>query len=1142
VAFDQSLQIIPGKPSFTVLWSSTPTSSGHYLGAFLYGSIGTPTPGVTAQRLVQQVIPNIRFVFNVGFLVLGQQPPSSATPQAQAFASSVLQTVASYPQINTGQGLGGMILWLDALDRFDRASAFGLFTPTANITGSYPQQLDQTSHRLFDAGGDSRLLSVNPGAPAAQLVATAAMTIALQSPGGPIALSFGPSPYYAGVAASPATLTIELDTSQPNAGCLLFGGGAGSGLRNFELGFQHGFAPQGGLGGGNDAKPFRIFQPLLDRDEVLQGATVSAALNPLIPTTAAYNALQISRPGTPIVSGYRTRLGDKVSLAPMGAALFRATPCLGERSYFAPAGAFSIAAAGPVANRGLLGGLSAVEYLEFADGDVLTFVPGQNAGIASTTVTDTVDGQPQSYTTFAPAAAPDLTASQVSWAQLTPAGARDYICESDLAPMFAGPQPPSDPAAALDFKSFALRQLVPATASPAMPLLPYASLDFGNAGTDADMAAAFEHGFVAPTRLRGLEVLPPGGTTDGAIWAVTPQGYIARFDNGVMTSITLGTIDSKKSKDSSAALSFGSTTNPLTQELGNAFLANQQFIVVTCLTAALKDRYTASVNLSGWEFDVSLPDPSEIVPGAYRTVLLIKSAAGSVKRFAAEPYAWTAYATFNNPADDVNGQILSNWLAAYLAQAEAFYADGNGLTGLASFVELINDPDWNGYLYLHVPITTGDLDPSIQFLTAGIDPSQFFAHHVGCALNHTTVAGNAYQANSSYLGLVHYLRPGADPDNLVGAPPYVPQSVDYDFQLLTLEARFENSVLVNFRSSAQLLMSRLFGDAVLPSSPDPRVTATDALMIFGTMQTADDVPHYVFATAKDASSTFFLSGAAFERVEIDRAVVAVGTTVDVNGFRTATFQMSGWFGLLPAAKFDVLSYAAVSFDKLALDMLFQTGQPSSYVLRTEGVTLTQMPGRLAQDDELITSASAAANTIYRPKSLAAGFPLEVTRLMTVTDTSQTPASLGYRDLATQVSLGSPSLSGAWYGLEFDLPLGGGGALSSGSLFTAKMLFAWAPNGGGQIAIKPFFMLQGPGGANLTLEIEGVLKLGAAGILLMQNKRGQFVLELASLGITVLSKSFPPAGTTNLLLAGVGTDTQRYLGWFGAYVEATPGKK
>ena len=273
------------------------------------------------------------------------------------------------------------------------------------------------------------------------------------------------------------------------------------------------------------------------------------------------------------------------------------------------------------------------------------------------------------------------------------------------------------------------------------------------------------------------------------------------------------------------------------------------------------------------------------------------------------------------------------------------------------------------------------------------------------------------------------------------------------------------------------------------------------------------------------------------RIEIDRAVVQVGNTADSQGFRVATFQMSGWFGLLPAT-FDVLSFAAVQFDQLSLAMRFQPGQPSSYALSTDGVTLGQMPPRAAIAGEQITAASAAANTIYRAASLASGFPLSLARLMTVSDTSQTPASLGYRDLATQISLGGKAPAAPWYGLELDLPLGGGGALSSGSLFTAKMLFAWMPGGSGDVAIQPYFMLQGPGGANLTLEIEGVLKLGAAGIYLSRNTAGQFILQLASLGITVLSRSFPPAGTTNLLLAGVAQGDQRFLGWFGAYVEQT----
>jgi hypothetical protein len=1136
MAFDQVLPIIKGTPAFNLLWSSQPTPSGHYVGAFLYGSIPNPPANATARMLIG-LFPNPNYIYNVGFVVLGQRPTSATQQQQTAFANSITAFAGSnYPKLGGNYGIGGMILWLDQLGPIDRATSLGLFMPAANVQSVYPYRLDQGGHRLFDSGGANRLLAIAAGGPAAQLAATGDMTIALQSPA-PLPLSFGSASYYAGLAVSPQSLVIQLDSAQSNAGCMTFSGPVGPGLRNFELGFEHGCTPQSGLGTSGDPTPFRLFHPLPDSAEALAGAAVEAQLNPLIPTNSAYNTLKVTR-SDPFITGYRTRLGDKVTIAPKtGTALFQATPCLATRAYFAPSGHFVLDSQAPsgAPAGGLMGGLSSVEYLEFAKGDTLSFVPGSNAGIASTTVTD-ADGAP--YTTFAPG--PDDKTSQASWATLTPAAMRKYVCESDLSPLF-GTTPSTAP---LSFAAFALAQVKAGQASPLIPLLPQAALDFGpdgqsgNAGAAPAVATAFERQYVAPTRLLGLETAPQAANDDAT--TVTPQGYVVTFAGGSIQSITLGSI--APGSDSTAALSFTkpSTSTPLWQGVCNAFLANQQFIVATCLPAELKDSYNASAKLSGWFFKVAtLPQPAEVVPGAYQIVLIIKSATGTIKSLAAEPYAWTARSIFTDIDNDKTGQMLSNWLVAYLAQAEALYNNDQGLTSLQTFHELINDPDWNGYIYLQVPIDIGQLDPSIEFLTAGIDQSQFFAHHVGCALNHTTVSGGQYVPNSSYLGLVHYLRPGTDPNDITATPPFVPLSTDnpYDFQLLTLDARFENSALVEFHSSAQLLMGRLFDDMVVSSSPDPDVPATNGVMIYGSMQTLNGEPHYVFATAKGSSSTFFLSSAAFERIEIDRAIVQVGDMKDGAGI--ATFKISGWFGLLETA-FDVLSFAAIQFDQLQLAMTFDPGNPSSYVMSTDGVTLSQMPARPANAGEQITAASAAANTIYRPASLAAGFPLTLSQLMTVPKgSSQTPASLGYRDLATQTPLGGGAPTAPWYGLELDLPLGGGGALSSGSLFTAKILFAWMPGGSGEVAIQPYFMLEGPGGANLTLDIEGVLKLGAAGIFLSRNKAGDFFLQLASLGITVLSWSFPPAGTTNLLLTGGGDAKNRFLGWFGAYLQQKP---
>jgi hypothetical protein len=87
MAFDKDLTILPGPPSFNLVWSSRPTASGHYVAAFVYGNLRGPPVGLTAQQLLG-LLANVNITFNLGFLVLGQQP-TTATPQAQAFANSV---------------------------------------------------------------------------------------------------------------------------------------------------------------------------------------------------------------------------------------------------------------------------------------------------------------------------------------------------------------------------------------------------------------------------------------------------------------------------------------------------------------------------------------------------------------------------------------------------------------------------------------------------------------------------------------------------------------------------------------------------------------------------------------------------------------------------------------------------------------------------------------------------------------------------------------------------------------------------------------------------------------------------------------------------------------------------------------------
>ena len=165
--------------------------------------------------------------------------------------------------------------------------------------------------------------------------------------------------------------------------------------------------------------------------------------------------------------------------------------------------------------------------------------------------------------------------------------------------------------------------------------------------------------------------------------------------------------------------------------------------------------------------------------------------------------------------------------------------------------------------------------------------------------------------------------------------------------------------------------------------------------------------------------------------------------------------------------------------------------------------------------------------------------------------------MGYRALETTQPKGiapaSLDNSANWYALSFDLNLGSMGALGPIGGLSAEVLLAWAPGGqSGGVSVLPALKIAGPGGVGLSFDIEGVVKFGAADIVLnkMQSldsaKSDQYVLMFESIAFTVLTFSFPPKGTTNIYLFGdadqaikSGDPIKPTLGWFGGYSEQQP---
>jgi hypothetical protein len=669
------------------------------------------------------------------------------------------------------------------------------------------------------------------------------------------------------------------------------------------------------------------------------------------------------------------------------------------------------------------------------------------------------------------------------------------------------------------------------------------------------------------------------GQDPNDVTAITPEGYASVFSGGDWKSLTVAQMGPKEDGPTVPTfinISFAPAgiDKQIPHALQEAMLTNQQFLVITKTTNL--GAFSNDVKMSNWPFTLDLSKNTTV--GDYYNVIIFKSANSTVSQLARHPELWTRYKDFNNTGSDPDGRFLSNWLVDYLEQARQLYDGGQGVASLQNFVELIDDVTWNGFLALRVSITTQSLPEEIEALLAGIDKSQFVAHHIGNQVNLVTPPSDKsadYQLNSAVFGLVHYVDPtlGAQVNNL---PPYIANPATYDFKVLTLEAVFENANLVNFSNKSLLTLNSLFGDSVQQADSAGNAGANTLILVGSYV--AKNNPAYTFATAQSAITDFYVASDALARVEITSANMTVTTVAStLSGVvgelqcsqpipgsppagetaYLARFNLAGNLQMAADASFDLLSYQTLGFQNLGLDMYLVTnGGDRSFAFDSSALRIALVQ-TVAVDPTLPTDRKNAGSNLVRLGSLLAQFPLQLSGFITGCG-GRLPADMGYRALETTLPKGiaPASLDGSanWYALSFDLNLGSMGALGPVGGLSAEMLLAWAPCGqGGSVNVLPALKIAGPGGASLSFDIEGVVKFGAADIVLnsmpsLDGTPAQFVLMFESIAFTVLTFSFPPKGSTNIYLFGdaktavkSGDPVKPTLGWFGGYAEQQPTK-
>lgn len=920
-------------------------------------------------------------------------------------------------------------------------------------------------------------------------------------------------------------LTIPLDG--PQSRCVKFDAklsGAdlaalGAGLRTFYADPER-FDPQE-----DRSEPFFLLPdhyPLVDPSQTAVAASVSLdPTGPLLPHRTYVSLVDASGAGLPLVSNLRSTLGSKITLTPHGVpqsmpgsgfvvatSPLANTPSDDDPYYLVPTGPFVATAPGQAGSFNLMLGLSGVEYVEVpAGGATITYVPGC-AAFASGFAPARSDG-PTSL---------DASVATTSWACVS---AVDYFAQPDASVLHQVTQETGLQQFLVYLPlSVGTLQATEPRATTAFPFLPYAEVAPGE-----ESVTAMEAKVIAPTRRAAIfdivEQQAPADTTpadDGAVWAKTPQGLVAETTPNEWTEVWLAQdvaqqlLKLEGVRDLPADPAKKLPALPLL----SALTSNQLFLVVSdadalaqFLTAGQIMKITLRGTATGsssenWTFDLT-PSQWRMEPDSH-TLLVFKFADRPLTELAADTSSWAQATAFNTNVDEA-----SDWLASTLQSTED-----------PTFASIVSNPAWNGILALNV--TIAELPGDIEGLMAGVDTTQFRAHHIGFNLTPVdmTVTPPTLQTTSMFA-LIDYKAP----------EPMKNDGFDYQFQVGTMKVLFQNSVVVEFTSEIRLQVNALFGEPVASGPPENIVVLKGILQKDG----------YAFTSASDAP--FTINSKVLDSVEIAKAQFV---TVDPG---TSSGTVQSRFSFWGTIAFESLTYSADptsadSPDSASADpttkpfdvFSFGPSNDSHGGLAYSGLSVEMaFPKATPTQATFVFDAGAMAfdmaTSTVRSGSLFEHFPLTLKGLVQG-KTGMTPATMNYMSLTTPLTQSDVALP--WYALDLDLDLGTLGALAAQAGFVASLLLAWAPD---PTNYRIFIGLQLPGssgGSERAIDIEGILKITFQSLELNSPEGQAFVLWLRNVAVSLLGVSFPSGAMINVALLGNPGAGGPALGWLAAYAK------
>jgi hypothetical protein len=852
-------------------------------------------------------------------------------------------------------------------------------------------------------------------------------------------------------------------------------------------------------------------------------------------------------------------------------------------------------------NQNLLCAISGVEYIRLNDQrtNILSFHPGQAAFAPGF-----VPGLPLKAGSESAPSLTDLatTAWAYVWQQ---EGTPTYFAQPDQAVLHR-PKAKATTATAiatgvelLQYMEVPTAVLPPPQAEAIFPLFPYGGVQpAGLSGVTLADYQRLEQQVLSPLRRAQItqisaqnqdahpllaepersparrSILPTAEDVRSTATGTTPQGFLATFTDGFENWQTLLLAQDT----SSHRVQFKNIERQA--PLRSALQSNQLLLVITdpkALKPSDQKNYFPDnqLTIQNWTFDL---DPDNWAKQGM--MMIFKFYDKPLIELIENPQMWSNPAVFSGNAAatrDRLSTLLWSGLAKYAggapredkARIEAALVTADYLT--ANLRSLVQDAlngttagtsvkdyehykllanaalnvNWSGILALNVNVPPSNLPPELLAISASIDETKFFAQYVGIETTPITPTPTAtgtelVAGQSSLFALIDYQ------DDTV--PP--PTATGYNFQVNSLMALFQNSQLKAFSSEVTVILDRLFDERTQLLND---ATGRNIVVLKGTAENHDGKVAYAFSFSGD---NHFVTpdSRVLNEVEIIKAQLATDPIADLTADTitiTGRFTFWGRLNFKAIDKFDAFSFGAepppksapggaiapinghLSFSNLVVTMSFQR------IKQDKQVTLSDrqfafLPGNLVFD---------LSKSPVRQHSLYAKFPLKLTGLL-YSDGKQKPS--GYLPVKTPLGSGSLPDGTPWYGLTFELDLGGLGALSGATKFVTSLLLAWTPVGiGKQADSKIFVGLKMPGlaGDVLGFPLQSVIKLAFKSVELAvtpsKGDRGpSYLLKLKNIVLKLFVLSFPQGSQTELIIFGdpQGTPENRTVGWYAAYAK------